>query len=242
MWLDSLSLLVTAAAVQPSADASRAAVAVGTLTVAVLAAGNLTSLDGTSAASNATAVVSGGSWGDAVCGGGVVVYSHSALVVAFEPPANASFVPSSYSIQLSTSSEFPPGASTRSVVVTPSGTTAPALALPPPLSATSLHYVVAGLATGTPYYTRVGVTPPALPTEVTSVLPQAVPVVFSPLGEPGEGCSCASSLVGPTCPTLSSGGAAAVTPHRPVIGECCSLDAGCCLCLLPLLTREALAS
>ncbi len=102
-WLDSFSLLVTVTNVSAAVSAdpvSRAAVAVGALQVTVLVAGGLTSLDGTSAPSNDSTVVTGGSWGDVVCGGGVVVASHTALVVAFEPPANASYVPAGYTIEV----------------------------------------------------------------------------------------------------------------------------------------------
>jgi hypothetical protein len=179
-WVDTLTLLVTAMSVPTtmrSHPSTRSAVAVGALRVAVLPSGNLTSLDGTSAASNATAVIDSGSWGDVVCGGGVVVYSHTALVVAFEPPANASYVPASYTIQVATAASFPlDDPSTRTVVVSPAGSVTATVALPSPLSAGALRYLIPGLATGTPYFVRVGAAPPSLPVDVS--LPRPLPTVF----------------------------------------------------------------
>jgi hypothetical protein len=172
-WVDRLTLLVTAVEV-PVSNAHSAA-AVGALRVTVLPSGNLTSLDGTSAASNASSTVSAGSWGDVVCGGGVVVYSHSALVVAFEPPANASYEPASYTIQVATDPSFHPSAN-RTLVVAPGASATSTMGLPSPLSAAALRYLVPGLATGMRYYVRVSAAPPSLPAELT--LPRPVPDVF----------------------------------------------------------------
>jgi hypothetical protein len=179
-WVDTLTLLVTAMSVPAtvrSDPSTRSAVAVGALRATVLSSGNLTSLDGTSAASNATTVVDSGSWGDVVCDGGVVVYSHTALVVAFEPPTNVSYVPASYIIQLATSASFlTDDPSILTMIVSPAGSATATVALPAPLSGTALRYIVPGLPTGTPLFVRVGVAPPALPAGL--VLPRPVPSVL----------------------------------------------------------------
>jgi hypothetical protein len=179
-WVDTLTLMVTLDEVPAMArtDPSvRSAVAVGALRVTVLPSGNLTSLDGTSAASNATALVTAGSWGDVVCDGGVLVYSHTALVVAFEPPANASYVPTSYTIQVASDARFSANdSSTRTLVVAPTSSAAGMVALPPPFSATALRYIVPGLDTGKPYHVRVSVSPPVLPVDLA--LSRSVPSVF----------------------------------------------------------------
>jgi hypothetical protein len=179
-WVDTLTLLVTAIEVPVTAHTNpsvRNAVAVGALQVTVLPTGDLTSLDGTSAPSNASATVSAGSWGDVVCDGGVLVYSHTTLVVAFEPPANASYVPTSYTIQVAIDAMFSANdSSTRTVVVAPASSAAGAVALPPPFSTTALRYIVPGLDTGVPYHVRVSVSPPVLPVDLT--LPRSVPSVF----------------------------------------------------------------
>ena len=179
-WLDSLTLLVTSTAVPAAVRADpgvRSAVAVGVLRVTVLPSGNLTSLDGTSTASNASAVVTAGSWGDVVCDGGVLVYSHTALAVAFEPPASASYVPASYTIQVASAANFSGDVSfTRTMVVSAATSATGAVALPSGLPGTALRYVVPGLTTGSAYYVRVGVAPPALPADVTLARP--VPTVY----------------------------------------------------------------
>ncbi len=215
MWLDALSLLVTATAVPAAVpDGSR----VGNLSVAVLPAGLLTSLDGTSAASNSSTVVAAGSWGHVVCDAGAVVYSHTALAVAFEPPSSASYVAPGYTIQVSTSRDFPANASTHTVPVTPGGSLTATVGLPPPWQPTALRYIVRELVPDTAYYVRVGAAPPALPAEVTAVLPRPVPVVFSAVGEAGAGCPCASVRAGAHCAAAPSQNASEFTPRRPVIG------------------------
>jgi hypothetical protein len=214
-WLDSLSLLVTATSVPGTAPVGSA---VGSLSVSVLPSGMLTSLDGTSAASNGSTVVAAGSWGDVVCDSGAVVFSHTALAVAFAPPPNASYVPSGYVIHVSSSRAFAANASTIVVPVTPAGSLGSAVGLPPPWLPTALRYVVAGLAVDTAYYVRVGVTPPALPADVSTILPRTVPVVFSALSEPGTGCSCGSARAGLPCAAAPSQAAVEYTPRRPVIG------------------------
>ncbi len=216
VWLDSLSLLVTVTAV---ANTTSAASAVGSLAVRVLPSGQLTSLDGTSTASNSSVVVTAGSWGDVVCDAGATVYSHTALAVAFEPPAGASYTPSAYTVHVSTSKAFPANASTMVVPVTPGGSLAATVGLPPPWQPSALRFLVPGLAPDTVHYIRVGVSPPTLPADAATILPQAVPVVFSAVGEPGTGCLCASVQAGAPCVAMPSQTASGYTPQRPVIGE-----------------------
>ena len=69
--------------------ASRAATAVGALTLTIKPTGGLTSYDGTSSPCNSTVTITSGSWGDAVCDLNVVGYSHTALFVSFRPPVTA---------------------------------------------------------------------------------------------------------------------------------------------------------
>jgi hypothetical protein len=217
VWLDALSLLVTATAVPAAApDGSR----VGNLSVAVLPTGLLTSLDGTSVPSNSSTIVAAGSWGHVVCDAGAVVYSHTALAVAFETPPDASYVAPGYTLQVSTSRDFPANASTHTVLVTPGGSLAATVGLPPPWQPMALRYVVRELVSGTAYYVRVGAAPPTLPAEVTAILPRAVSVVFNAAGEPGAGCSCASVRAGTLCAAAPTQTASAFTPRRPVIGTC----------------------
>lgn len=181
-WIDTLNLLVTAIEVPPlvrSDPRTRATVGVGALGVSLVPSGNLTSLDGTSAPSNASALVAAGSWGEAVCDGGVVVYSHTALVVAFEPPANASYVPATYTIQVASDRAFPANA-TRTLTVSPAASATTAVALPAPLSTTALRYLVAGLALGTQYHVRVSVAPPTFSNDLT--LPRPLPDVYRWVG------------------------------------------------------------
>jgi hypothetical protein len=253
MWLNSLNLLITVTAV-PTMPTN--ASGVGSLSVSVLPSGALTSLDGTSTPSNSSTVVTAGSWGDVVCDGGVVVYSHSSLAVAFEPPPTAAYAPSAYTIHVSTSRAFPAEPSTRAVLVTPGGSLAATVALPAPWLPSALRYVVNELAPDTGYYLRVGVSPPSLPVEVSTVLPRPVPVVFSALGEVGTGCACASLRESLPCVATPSLNASAFTPHRPVIGKlrsvcvavlhyacleqsclCAALRCKFSLCVYPLVRR-----
>jgi hypothetical protein len=211
-WLDALNLLVTVheVALGASDNAShRAATAVGALTVHVLASGNLTSLDGTSATSNATGVVSGGSWGDVVCDGGVAVRSHTSLVVAFMPPVNATYIPTNYTIEVVAADD---PANVRNVTVVVPGQSL-SLPLPSSIPAAALRYSLPSLSTDMLYYTRVATAPPTLPPEVSTLLNRAVPRVFSALGVPGEGCSC-----GAPCSAVPVQNVTAVAPRRPAIG------------------------
>ncbi len=161
--------------------------------------GNLTSFDGTSVASNASTVVTNGTWGDPVCDGGVLVYSHTALAVTFFPPKNASYKPAGYNVQVSQSPTFPLGATT-SLSLKESN----AAALLPD---GSLGFVVPGLTTGVAYHVRVAPDAPPGPSEG---LPVAVPPAFTTLGAIVEGvgssCLCSAVASGPGC------GAPAATP------------------------------
>ena len=77
-----------------------------------------------------------------MCDGGVLVYSHTALAVAFEPPANASYVPASYTIQVATAASFPAGdPSTRTVVVSAATSAAGPVTLPSPFPSPHLRPV-----------------------------------------------------------------------------------------------------
>jgi hypothetical protein len=199
----------------------RAATAVGALAVSVLASGNLTSFDNTSAPSNATANVTGGSWGDVVCGGGVVVHSYTSLVVAFMPLVNASYVPTNYTIEV-VAADGP--SNVNSVPVVLPGESVP---LPSSIPAEALRYSVSNLTTDTPYYTRVAAAPPTLPREVLALLNQTVPHVFSALGVPGEGCFCATP-----CGAVAVRNVTAVAPRRPAIGVGVGRGAGVALRVL----------
>ncbi len=219
-WLDALNLLVTVQEVElgAAANASHQAVtAVGALSVSVLASGNLTSSDGTSAPCDDTAIVAGGSWGDVVCDGGVVVRSHTSLVVAFMPPEGAPYVPASYVIEAVPASGA--GRAPNVTVVEPGQSLS--LPLPPPIPATALRYSLQGLSTDVPYRTRVAASPPTLPQDVRGILNRTVPLVFSAVGAPGEGCACATRNVGgPPCGAVSAQDVTAVAPLRPTIGSC----------------------
>ncbi len=214
-WLDFTTLLVTAVSVNAASTSSasfRAATAVGALRVVVLPSGGLTSLDGTGSASNTSGVVTAGSWGDAVCDGGVFVYSHTSLAVGFMPPVNASVTPLAYSVQVSGSAAFPAGGTT-TVVVGP-GATAASVALPTSVPAAALRYLLPRLVTDTPYFVRVAVVPPVLPAELT-VLPQAVALVHTAVGS--GGCSCAAVSSGLGCGAVL-GASVALAPQLPVVG------------------------
>ncbi len=217
VWLNSLNLLVTVTAVPAVVPGASAPSAVGNLSVAVLPSGLLTSLDGTSAPSNSSTVVTAGSWGDAVCDSGVVVYSHTALVVAFEPPPNTPHVPSGYTVHVSTAQTFPTNASTFTVAVAPGGSLSATVGLPLPWQPTALRFLVPGLVPNTPYFVRVAADPPTLPLGVVTILPRAVPLVFGTIGQPGSGCVCAGVLAGVPCGAVASHSAAAFTPQRPSI-------------------------
>jgi hypothetical protein len=220
MWLDDLNLLVTVREVVPGANDNathRAATAVGALAVSVLASGNLTSFDKTSAPSNATAKVTGGSWGDVVCSGGVVVRSHTSLVVAFMPLVNASYVPTDYTIEV-VAADDPANVQNVTVVVPGQSLSLP---LPSSIPTTALRYSLPPLSTDMLYYTRVAAAPPTLPPEVSLLLNRTVPHVFTALGVPGEGCSCAAA----SCSAVPVQNVTAVAPRRPAIGVWGSL--GC---------------
>ena len=221
-WLDFTTLLVTVTALSPGVGAL-ADTAVGTLRVSVQPSGGLTSFDGTALPSNATSVVTSGSWGELVCDARLVVYSRTTLVVAFYPPPNASYVPSTYLLSVvSTASGAPVGGP---IVVTPAQSAA-GVSLPPTLygsaAPSTLRYLIPSLTPGTGYSGRVGVAPPVLSAEVQSVLPRAVPVVYTWVGQQ-PACSCAAlrSGAGAGCAGAQvATGVDPVTPTPPSIGEC----------------------
>ncbi len=219
-WLSPLLLLVTVASVPTPArvdpDLPYAA-AVGSLRVSVRPSGGLTSEDGSSPPSNASTVVTSGSWGDVVCDGGLHVYSHNAVVVAFLPPAGAPYTPINYTLTVSTSPTFPSGPATRSVSVLASDSASGSdIVLPTEAPESSLRYVVSSLTPGEPVYVRVAAAVPPLPVEVTQVLPREVAPVAWPIGSSG-GCSCAVVVTGLDCGDAPGIGQS-MTPSRPVIG------------------------
>ncbi len=222
-WLDPTTLLVTAVSVAGGNMALplfRAATRVGGLRVTVLPSGNLTSFDGTSQPSNASTLVSSGSWGDVVCDAALVVYSHKTLVAAFQPPPNASYSPGAYTVEVLAwpALTAPPGAQPRTV--TPA-TSAVEVALPPtpgtPRGASALRYLLPGLSAGEQYIARVAVGPPDLPAELASVLPAPVPLVYSLVGRSG-GCSCTDLSFGGGCSASTRAPVEPVSPALPSIG------------------------
>jgi hypothetical protein len=152
-WLDFTALLITVAAVHPEvvSNASlRAEAGVGSLRVTVLSSGGLTPFDGTAAASNASAVVGYGSWGDVVCDGALLVFSGASLTVAFSPPAMAATAPANYTITVSSDPTYPPS-NTVTLVVAP-GQSRGDVVLPTGLFSTPssvYRYVVPGLTADT---------------------------------------------------------------------------------------------
>jgi hypothetical protein len=85
-WRDSYSLAVTFNWTGPASPRPGWVVwNVGALTVSVMPAGNLTSANGESAASNSSAIVGQGSWGDAPVAT-VVAKSSTALVMELAAP------------------------------------------------------------------------------------------------------------------------------------------------------------
>jgi hypothetical protein len=220
MWLSPIALLVTVLAVPAGARSSpvaRSSTAVGVLRVAVLPSGGVVSADGTSVPSDASTLVTSGSWGDVVCDGGLIVYSHKAVVVAFLPPVNTTHVPAHYTLSASSSPTFPVGPFTRILTVAAAQSASSSdIALPTGLPATSLRFVVPHLTPGEAIYVRVAASVPPLPVDIASVLPRAVAPLAWPLGGLG-GCSCAAVTAGAGCGD-APGEDQAVVPSRPVIG------------------------
>jgi hypothetical protein len=226
-WLDYMTLLVGITSVDPresSAPTFHAAVAVRTMRVTVLSTGNLTSFDGTSEASNASSVVTSGSWGDPVCDAALHVYSHTALVVSFVPSPVASYTPDSYSVQVLSSDGAEP-LLVRSMVVLAAGSNGsvelPAASSPP----SSLRFVVSGLTSGVSYLARVAPMVPSLPTSLHNVLPRLVPLAYVDVGHRdggshSPGCPCvtlASGAMDDSC-SAGQGNVTAIAPQPPVIG------------------------
>ncbi len=223
-WLDAMHLLVTVGAVPEGSEglgspSHRAATAVGALRVSVRESGGLTSLDATSVPSNDSAVVGAGSWGDVACDGGLAVYSSSAVVVAFSPPAGASYTPARYSLEVSSTPTFPSGANTTRAQALTTASNATSISVPAALPRGALRFLVPDLAPDVPVYVRVAVSPPTLLLEVAQVLPQPVAPFFWPVGGPG-GCACDSWIAGSGegC-NVATGPPQGLAPTAPIIGE-----------------------
>jgi hypothetical protein len=217
-WLDFTRLLVTVVAGPLGQDATpelTAASGVGSLRVTVRPSGGLTSFDGTSPPSTASAVVAQGSWGDPVCDSALVVFSSTTLVAAFTPPASGAYSPASYTLQVSSSPAFVDNA-TWTALVQPEAS-APGVLLPPPLSPTSLRFLVPNLVEGVGYYGRVAPAPPALPPDLP--LPRPVPLLFTAL-DSATGCKCGVVVSGGGCRAVAVSTAPPVSPQPPVISEC----------------------
>lgn len=212
-WLTTSSLLVTALGVSGSVRSDpvlRKAVAVGSMRVSVRPGANLTSLDRSSPPSNASCVVADGSWGDVVCDGGLYVYSRSAVVAAFSAPVNATYVPSGYTLTVSTSPTFPAWSTwTMGVSATQSEL---AVVLPKRFAPLSLRYRIS-FAPGAQLFVRVAASVPALPAQVARDLPQVV----QPVSWPVDGCLCASVQSGSGCGDVA-GVPEGLMPGDPVIG------------------------
>lgn len=219
-WLTSMALLVDVVSVSGSSRSDpnfRQRTRVGSLAVTVLPTGNLTSLDGTSAPSGASTVVSHGSWGDVVCDGGLYVYSHTALVAAFMPPVSTTAAPSEYLVTVATTQAFAPNASSVVKVGATQGSL-PLLASPPWVPGAALRFLLPDLQPDTPVFVRVAALVPALPVFVSRDLWRAVAPVAWPLGGDG-GCSCSDATSGPGCGS-SPGAGQGLAPTRPLIGVC----------------------
>jgi hypothetical protein len=221
VWLDFTTLLVNVTRVTPTAAPNathRAVTAVGRLRVTVLPTGSLTSFDGTSSPSNASSLVTDGSWGDPVCDAGLHVYSHRALVVAFQPSSIGSYVPDSFTVQLAPRDPGFATNATLTLVVTAAASNG-SVGLPIGVPATSLRYVIPGLTLGVPYIARVAPALPVLPLSLAAALPRPVPPVFQGVrrGSDAPGCSCATLLTGDGC--NGEVGASSVAPALPTIGR-----------------------
>jgi hypothetical protein len=218
VWLSLSALLVTVRSLGPAVPSTpslRASTAVGALQVSVVPEGGLTSFDGTSPPSNASSVVTSGSWGEPVCDGGLYVYSSKGLVAAFVAPVNASYAPEWYTIQVESAGV---GGAPTAPVVGLAAAPAAGVGLPAPAPANALRYLVQALEQGTPYSARVAPSVPQLPVEVVAVLPRPVPMVFTPLGGDG-GCTCTALATGAGCAAAATASATLVaTPAVPVIG------------------------
>jgi hypothetical protein len=212
-WVGHAALLVTvlsAPAGSRADPAVRASTAVGALSITVLAGGNLTSLDGTSTPCNSSTLLTSGSWGDVVCDGGLYVYSLTALVAAFSPPVNATYVPTAYTLYMSPFRTF----STRSTVTLPvlasSNDTTFAVPLGFPPDSLRFYIPIAALS-----YVWVAASVPPLSAEVSQDLPRAVLPLIWPLGGLGS-CTCGSIAAGAGCgdtPGIPQG----LAPAGPVI-------------------------
>jgi hypothetical protein len=188
----------------------------------VLAGGNLTSLDGTSTPCNSSALLTSGSWGDVVCDGGLYVYSQTALVAAFSPPVNATYVPTAYTLYASPLGNFNPRSTMASAVLASSNDTTFAVPLGFPPDSLRFYLPVAALS-----YVWVAASVPPLPAEVSQDLPRAVQPLIWPLGGPGS-CTCGSIAGGAGCgdtPGIPQG----LAPAGPVIRTSAKLQRHDCI-------------
>jgi hypothetical protein len=175
----------------------------------------LTSFDGTSTPSNASATLSVGSWGDPVCDGALFVYSATALLAVFTPSVTGSYAPSHYTLQVrrmagnsSTSADV---VSTTTVLPTQS---VAGLTLPASFPSEAQRHIMAGLEVGVRHGVWVAPAPPALPVDLMGVLPSALAPVLAPLGA----CACASLRSGAGCGGAGAGTPVTETPVLPSIG------------------------
>jgi hypothetical protein len=218
-WLDYMTLLVNATVVSSEYAANathRAATAVGVMHVGVLPGGNLTSYDGTSLASNASSVLTSGSWGDPVCDGGLHVYSSTTLVVSFLRSPTGSYIPDSYTAEVLVGTDK---AVVRSVTLSPVAS-ANDVGLPASVPATSLRYLLPGLEPGASYSVRVAPSAPALPEALLALLPRTLPLTFVDIGGASggvSGCTCAVLALGNGCTVVMEVTPAA--PQLPSIGR-----------------------
>jgi hypothetical protein len=224
-WVGHAALLVTVLTVPAGSRAdptARASTAVGALSITVLAGGNLTSLDGTSTPCNSSALLTSGSWGDVVCDGGLYVYSHTALVAAFSPPVNATYVPATYMLYVSPSQILSPQRlPIVSVLSSDNDTT---ISIPASLPSRSLRYFILVSALS---HVWVAASVPPLPAEVSQDLPRAVQPLIWPLGGPGS-CTCGSIAAGAGCgdtPGIPQG----LAPAGPVIRTSAKLQRHDCI-------------
>jgi hypothetical protein len=206
-WLDFLSLAITITGTShcnTTADCEGGAV--GSMRVHVLPAGNLTSFDGTSSPCNASALLSDGSWGDALTDTAMVVFSRRALVIVFSQPERATSISASYKIELSTTQTFE---SFVSSVVT-AGQNASSVLVPSVVSRASMRFVISDLLEGVPYWARVAPVPSPLPEELAGLPP--VLLAFTSIG---------GSPMAPQLPTIGRITDAPSRVKAPPRRDCC---------------------
>ncbi len=224
-WIDRSTLLVTVTALSERRVMSRFRndTAVGVLHVRVLKAGNLTSRDRTSTASDASGIVASGSWGSVVCDSSVDVYSFRTLVVSFQPPAL--YVPASYTIQVSSDMSFRDDSDvvvvTQAVTPVDTSTAITATGVAASSAATSgrLWFLVQNLDEGVPVFVRVAVQPPSRVASLSEGVVQPELVFAAVSGSRPDNCLCSTVAAGLSCTSLmASSQWAPIIPRRPHIG------------------------